>query len=552
MGAVAWGDNQHGQLGDGTTRDTSVPARAAGLTGGIRQIAGGHEHTLAVGPNGEVWAWGSNDRGQLGDGTRNNHPLPTRVPGIDNAVAVAGGGMFSLAVLADGTVKAWGDNAFGQLGILAGPDVLSPVTVPGVGSVLAVAAGNAHSLALRADGTVWGWGFNRSGALGDGTLIDRRTPAPVHDLTGVRQIVSGSGHAMALRADGTVYAWGAGAEGELGNGQTPLKQLLPVAANVAQVVHISAGRQHSLAVCADGSVWAWGSNADHQVIDGGLVKQPVPVRVPGLPSIVQAAGAATSSVALDSTGAVWTWGSVAGDPTVDTGVPFTVAGLAKVTAIAAGAFHYLALVKPPFTVRLSPTTGTVAAGGDISTQVSLATDTGYTGAATLTVNGLPPGVTASLTSDTVGVGSPTTLTFHNPAGSPAGTYPITVTATDKAAAVTAQTTTFQLTVAPAGNFMIALSPTSGAIAPGASTTTTVHLTPLNGFSGSATLSTTGLPAGVTATFAPGPVSARNPATLTLLAAPNSRPGTYTFTVAASASGGGWTAAYELTVTGLAF
>jgi uncharacterized membrane protein len=252
-------------------------------------------------------------------------------------------------------------------------------------------------------------------------------------------------------------------------------------------------------------------------------------------------------VALASTGAVWTWGSVAGDPTVETGVPFPVAGLTEVIAIAAGSAHYLAVVKPPFTIRLSPATGTVAAGGDISTQVSLAPATGYTGTAALTVSGLPPGVTVDLTSDTVGVSSPSTITFHNPAGSPAGRFPITVTATDKAAAVTVQTATYQLTVAPAGNFKIALSPTSGTIAPGASTSTSVHLTPLNGFSGTAALSTTGVPAGVTATFTPGTISARSPATLTLLAAPNCRPGTYNVTVVASASGGGWTATYQLTV-----
>jgi alpha-tubulin suppressor-like RCC1 family protein len=548
MGEVGWGRNNSGQLGDGTTQDTSVPVRAAGLTGGIRQIAGGTAHTLAVGSNGEVWAWGNNDSGQLGDGTRENDPVPTRVPGIDNAVAVAAGHLFSLAVLADGTVKAWGDNSNGQLGI-PGPDVLSPVTVPGVSSVVTVAAGRGHSLALRGDGTVWGWGDNDFGQLGDGTIDSRPAPAPVHNLTGVRQLVSGSLFAMALRADGTVHAWGLGDQGELGNGLTPRRQLLPVAADIDQVVHISAGMQHSLAVRADGSVWAWGSNVERQVTDSAEITQPRPVRMPGLPSIVQVAGAAASSVALASTGAVLAWGSVAGDPNVDTGVPFTVAGLTDVTAIAAGGTHYLAVVKPPFTIRLSPATGTVAAGGDTTTQVSLTPATRYTRTPPHTVSGLPPGVTVDLTSAVVGVRSPSTITFHNPAGSPAGRFPITITATDNAAAVTVQTATYQLTVAPAGNFTIALSPTSGTIAPGASTTTTVHLTPLNGFSGTAALSTTGLPAGVTATFTPGTVSTRSPATLTLVAAPNCRPGTYNVTVVASASGGEWTATYQLTVAG---
>jgi hypothetical protein len=327
-------------------------------------------------------------------------------------------------------------------------------------------------------------------------------------------------------------------------------QLLPALASVSNIVHIAAGDLHSLAVRADGSVWAWGWNLDRQVADNIEIIQRTPVRVNGLPStIVQVAGAQESSVALDASGAAWTWGRVRGNPIVNTGVPFKVAGLADATAIAAGQAHYLAIVKPPFSIGLAPSAGTVAAGGATSTQVRLNPATGYTGTATLTVSGLPSGVTATLTSPTVGVNSPSIITFRNPRGASAGTFPITVTATDPTAAVPVQTATYDLTVAAAPKFTIALSLTNGKVAPGGSTSTDVTLTPFAGFTGSATLSIKGLPAGVTATFTPTTVSAAQPAVLTLTAAPNSPSGTFSFTVGASAPGGGATAGYQLSVSG---
>jgi hypothetical protein len=430
--------------------------------------------------------------------------------------------------------------------------VLSPITVPGIGGVIAVAGGQLHSLALRSDGTVWGWGDNGDGQLGDGTQTSRSTPAPVHNLSNVRQLVSGSFHAMALGNDGTVRVWGHAGEGQVGNGQfpSPDAQLLPALASVSDIVHIAAGDLHSLAVRGDGSVWAWGWNLDRQVADNIEIIQRTPVRVNGLPSaIVQVAGAQESSVALDATGAAWTWGRVRGNPIVHTGVPFKVAGLTDATAIAAGQAHYLAIVKPPFSIGLNPTAGTLAAGSATSTLVRLTPATGYTGTATLTVSGLPSGVTATLTSPTVGVNSPSIITFRNPGGAPAGTFPITVTATDPTAAIPVQTATYGLTVAPAPKFTIALSLTNGTVAPGGSTSTDVTLTPFGGFNGTATLSIKGLPAGVTATFTPNTVSATQPATLTLTAAPNCPLGTYNLIVGAGAPGGGASAGYQLTVAG---
>ncbi|MBW7927619.1 MAG: RCC1 repeat-containing protein, partial [Fimbriimonadaceae bacterium] len=95
-----------------------------------------------------------------------------------------------MAVLGNGTVVAWGSNSRGQLGDGTTSDRNVPAPVPGLDNVVAVAGGMFHSLALRADGTVWAWGANESGQLGDGTTQDRTTPVRVSSLAGVVQIAT--------------------------------------------------------------------------------------------------------------------------------------------------------------------------------------------------------------------------------------------------------------------------------------------------------------------------------------------------------------------------
>jgi len=119
---MAWGSNYSGQLGDRTTTDRLAPVPVAGLNNVIAIACGGDfgapgmSHSLAILANGTVMAWGSNDVGQLGDGTVIERHTPTQVSGLRNIIAVAAGSRRSLALLSDGTVMAWGWNLYGQLG----------------------------------------------------------------------------------------------------------------------------------------------------------------------------------------------------------------------------------------------------------------------------------------------------------------------------------------------------------------------------------------------------------------------------------------------------
>lgn len=173
----AWGDNTLGALGDGTTTARSTPVQVGGLGNNIVAIAAGARFALALDASGDVWAWGTNASGQLGDASA----LPSRaVPGkvnIAGVKAIAAGGEHAIALMLDGSLRAWGENGLGQLGVGDQTDRLLPTPVGGPGVVVEVAGGGDHTLALNTLGEVWAWGNNVSGQLGLGSTVSIfRTP----------------------------------------------------------------------------------------------------------------------------------------------------------------------------------------------------------------------------------------------------------------------------------------------------------------------------------------------------------------------------------------
>jgi alpha-tubulin suppressor-like RCC1 family protein len=310
----AWGSNGSRQLGDDTSTDRTTPilvksSSGTGFLNGVLRIAAGTHHSLAIRLGGSVWAWGSNQNGRLGDGTTSTRDLPIQVIGLSNIVAIAGY-HHSLAVKADGTVWAWGRNGLGQLGDGTTTQRLTPVAVKGqngagvLTGVRTIAAGEWHSLALKTDGTVWAWGENGSGQLGDGTFTDHYTPAPVSGLTHIVAIAGGAHHSLALKADGTVWAWGRNNKGQLGDGTTT-ESNLPVQvqdgllnANLSEVTRIAAGYDSSVAVKADGIVYAWGNNSYGELGDGTNTNHQVAMPVSLLNSVVGIAGKGAHYLAM--------------------------------------------------------------------------------------------------------------------------------------------------------------------------------------------------------------------------------------------------------------
>jgi hypothetical protein len=241
-------------------------------------VAAGSSHSLALSTTGQVYAWGSNFFGQLGNGTTTDADLPVAVdlPAGVRITAIAAGGDHSLALTTTGQVYAWGANTDGQLGDGTTTDADVPVAVPAPEGVVitAIAAGTGHSLALSTAGTAYAWGFNASGQLGNGTTTDSTTMGAVSMPDGATfsSIAAGSSHSLALTTTGQVYAWGSNVFGQLDSalvGSLPVDSTVPAQPlglpPLTAFVAVAAGLNSSYALTSAGVAWVWGGNAYGQL-----------------------------------------------------------------------------------------------------------------------------------------------------------------------------------------------------------------------------------------------------------------------------------------------
>jgi alpha-tubulin suppressor-like RCC1 family protein len=216
--AWSWGLNTEGQVGDGSGASTrSVPVQVPGLAG-VTAVAAGGRHTLVLLADGSVRAWGANDSGQLGDGTTTQRTSPVVVSGLANVVALAAGEAHSLAIKSDGSVVAWGFNAFGQLGDGTTTNRLVPQPVPSLGTgVGLVVAGANHSLAVKVGGTMYAWGNNANAQIGNGNNANQLLPVQLATPSSVVAIAAGSRHSAAITSIRRLYVWGDNFFGQVGN-----------------------------------------------------------------------------------------------------------------------------------------------------------------------------------------------------------------------------------------------------------------------------------------------------------------------------------------------
>jgi IPT/TIG domain/Regulator of chromosome condensation (RCC1) repeat len=434
--AAAWGDNEFGQLGNGTDESKRQPLPVSNLSEATA-IDAGTSDGLALLSGGTAMSWGDNFEGRLGNGSSTGpekcgetpcSTIPVPVSELEEVQAVAGGGEFGLALLSNGTVMAWGSNQFGQLGDDSTQSSDVPVQVSKLTEVVAIEAGVHHALALLRNGTVEAWGDNSYGELGDGTFSGpelcggipcSKVPVPVSGLSGVTALAAGGEFSLALLSSGKVVAWGDNEFGELGITGTENSDTPAGVVNLSEVSAIAAGDGFSLALLKDGTVMSWGSNTYGELGDDLTGFSDVPAKVSNLSEVSAIAAGAVHGLALLKAGTVMAWGGnqfgQLGNGTAESSdVPVKVLGLSQATAIAAGGFSSLAfgVVASPTVTKLEPTSG--PAGGGTSVTIS---GTNLTGATAVKFG--------STSAKSFTVDSENSISAVSPAGT--GTVDVTVT-----------------------------------------------------------------------------------------------------------------------------
>jgi len=350
---VTWGDNTNGQLGNGGTTKSMVPVlvtRTGALAGRtVVAIAAGSSHNLALCSDGTLAAWGYNYSGQLGNGSTTNSSVPalvtqTGVLAGKTITALAAGSDHTLALCSDGTLAAWGYNSDGELGDGTNKNRTLPVWVTTSGvlagkTLVSVVAGGYHSLALCSDGTLAAWGDGFWGKLGNGNTSSSSVPVLVTQsgvLAGkaVTAIAAGGDHSIALCSDGAVAAWGYNSYGQLGNGSSwdsnvpALVSTTPLRTG-ERFVAASGGGAHSLALVGTPPPPAATTLAATVIIDTGAI----------LNGSVNAAGASTS-VSFEY-GLTTNYGTtVAADPATVSGTVTTAVSKAIGGLTAGATYHY--------------------------------------------------------------------------------------------------------------------------------------------------------------------------------------------------------------------
>jgi len=334
--AYCWGSNGRGQLGNGSTGSSPAPVAvsAGGLT--FTAVSAGGAHTCGVTPSRAVYCWGFNDNGQLGNGSTTSSPVPVAVSaGGLTFTAVSAGGAHTCGVTPSGAPYCWGGGWAGQRG--DGSNNLSPVPVAVTAGGLtftALSAALTHTCGVTPSGAAYCWGENYYGELGNGSTTSSLVPVAVS--AGGRTFAAVSAgylHTCGFMSGGVAYCWGDGESGQLGNGSTTSSSVpMAVIAGGLTFTAVSAGYLHTCGVTPSGVAYCWGDNYYGELGTGSTTSSSVPVAVTGGGLTFTAIGAGNGhTCGLSTSGAGYCWGEnnsgqLGDGSTTNSSVPVKVAG----------------------------------------------------------------------------------------------------------------------------------------------------------------------------------------------------------------------------------
>lgn len=253
----AWGRNTWGVLGTGTGSSNILTPYQVGADTTWKQVSAGNEHVIAIKENGTLWAWGRNNQGQLGIGSTVDQATPVQVGTDTTWIWVSAGLQFSTALKSDGTLWTWGINSNGQLGRGGTTNIPGLVNSPTPWKT--VAAGGYHVVGIKQDSSLWTWGRNDYGQMGNNTSTSSSTPFLISSTPEWLKIGAGLEHSLAIKTDGTLWLWGRNSNGQTGDTVEYLtalpKTIIPKQINSSSTwKEIDGGNINSIAIKSNGEL----------------------------------------------------------------------------------------------------------------------------------------------------------------------------------------------------------------------------------------------------------------------------------------------------------
>ena len=329
--SYCWGSDSYKQLGNGSAGTSSVPDEISMPSGvNFTHLSVGESHACAIGDNGTAYCWGDGYYGKVGDGNSFNNPRQSPVEVVvsmdsnpfTNFIDIGAGAIHSCGLVDTGDVYCWGLDDYGNLGNSDAWDTVAVEAaltdeLPSGNPAVELAIGGFHSCVVDSDGQPYCWGLNDYGQLGDGSVTDQNTPTEVYldGISSLTNLTAGDTHTCGIADDGVAYCWGRNSYGQLGIGSTVSQQdpqAIALPSGVSAFIALTAGTQHTCGIADTGDAYCWGRRSYGRIGNGGSTSgnstTPVAVTMPASVSFVAIGAGSYHTCALGTDNNSYCWG----------------------------------------------------------------------------------------------------------------------------------------------------------------------------------------------------------------------------------------------------